>query len=526
MILRLCLISILCLSLRADEGMWLFNDPPAQQLKEKYGFEPSPAWLEHVQKSSVRFNSGGSGSFVSADGLVMTNHHVGADCLAEAQHASRRTIMRDGFLARTPRRGAEVPRPGAERPDEHRGRHRPGERRRQARPGRRGRADARRAVIDTDREGVARQDRPAQRRGDALPGRPVSPVPLQEVHRRAAGLRARAADRRSSAATRTTSSTRATTSTSASSAPTRTASRRRRSTTSSGAPAGRGRRAGVRLRPPRAHQPSVDTCGTGVPARPAYADGPRTCSRRREVLLKAFSDRSAENARRAEDELFGVQNWRKARIGLLAGLLDPALFGAQAAQRRTTLRQAVPNDPEWKRDVRRRLGPDRAPARSLGSRASARSLLLERGTASTATCSASRATWCALADENCRSPTPSGCASIRESELDSLEAVALLGGPDLRRSGDREAGRLAGACSSNCWAPTIRSCGRSWPGNRRASAPRSWSAAPSSRTSPCARSCCEGGQAAIDASGDPMIELARSIDPAARSCAQIYEDQG
>src|SRR5688500_7025606 len=65
----------------SDEGMWLFNNPPKKQLKEKYNFEPTAAWLEHLQKSAVRFNSGGSGSFVSARGLVMTNHHVGADAL-------------------------------------------------------------------------------------------------------------------------------------------------------------------------------------------------------------------------------------------------------------------------------------------------------------------------------------------------------------------------------------------------------------------------------------------------------------
>ena len=65
-------------TLLADEGMWLFNNPPLQRLKEHYQFEPTPQWLEHLQKSSVRFNSGGSGSFVSAHGLVITNHHVGA----------------------------------------------------------------------------------------------------------------------------------------------------------------------------------------------------------------------------------------------------------------------------------------------------------------------------------------------------------------------------------------------------------------------------------------------------------------
>ena len=57
----------------ADEGMWLFNNPPGRLLKEKYGFEVTDFWLEQLQKSSVRFSSGGSGSFVSEDGLVMSN---------------------------------------------------------------------------------------------------------------------------------------------------------------------------------------------------------------------------------------------------------------------------------------------------------------------------------------------------------------------------------------------------------------------------------------------------------------------
>jgi hypothetical protein len=86
--------------LASDEGMWLFNDPPRQFLKEKYGFDPSPAWLDHVQKSSVRFNSGGSGSFVSAEGLIISNHHVGADSLQKFGDATH-NYYRDGFHART-----------------------------------------------------------------------------------------------------------------------------------------------------------------------------------------------------------------------------------------------------------------------------------------------------------------------------------------------------------------------------------------------------------------------------------------
>ncbi|PYL19009.1 MAG: serine protease [Verrucomicrobia bacterium] len=84
----------------ADEGMWPFNAPPLKQLKEKYQFEPTPQWLDHLQKASVRFNSGGSGSFVSANGLVITNHHVAADCLqkfGDEQH----NYLRDGFYAKT-----------------------------------------------------------------------------------------------------------------------------------------------------------------------------------------------------------------------------------------------------------------------------------------------------------------------------------------------------------------------------------------------------------------------------------------
>jgi len=61
---------------RADEGMWTFDDPPLKQLQEKYGFTPSQEWLDHVRLSCVRLNDGGSGSFVSAKGLLLTNHNV------------------------------------------------------------------------------------------------------------------------------------------------------------------------------------------------------------------------------------------------------------------------------------------------------------------------------------------------------------------------------------------------------------------------------------------------------------------
>jgi hypothetical protein len=82
----------------ADEGMWLFNDLPRQMLKQKYGFDAPQEWTEHLMKSSVRFNVGGSGSFISSTGLVLTNHHVGSDTLGKLSTADR-NILEQGYLA-------------------------------------------------------------------------------------------------------------------------------------------------------------------------------------------------------------------------------------------------------------------------------------------------------------------------------------------------------------------------------------------------------------------------------------------
>ncbi len=83
----------------ADEGMWTFDNPPLKQLKDRYGFTPSQEWLDHVRLASVRFNDGGSGSFVSPHGLVLTNHHV---ALGQLQKVSspQKDYVKDGFYAR------------------------------------------------------------------------------------------------------------------------------------------------------------------------------------------------------------------------------------------------------------------------------------------------------------------------------------------------------------------------------------------------------------------------------------------
>jgi hypothetical protein len=92
----------------ADEGMWLFNAFPKARVKAKYGFEPTPAWLDHVRLSSVRFNNGGSGSFVSPDGLTFTNHHVGAVCVQQLSTGGK-DYMKTGFYAKTQADEAKCP---------------------------------------------------------------------------------------------------------------------------------------------------------------------------------------------------------------------------------------------------------------------------------------------------------------------------------------------------------------------------------------------------------------------------------
>ncbi len=87
--------------LQAEEGMWTFDNPPLKLLKAKYGFVPTQAWLDHLRLSSVRLNDGGSGSFVSADGLLLTNHHVARGQLQKNSTADH-DYLANGFYATSP----------------------------------------------------------------------------------------------------------------------------------------------------------------------------------------------------------------------------------------------------------------------------------------------------------------------------------------------------------------------------------------------------------------------------------------
>ena len=88
-------------AIHAEEGMWTFDNPPLKLLQAKYGFTPTQAWLDHLRLSSVRLNDGGSGSFVSPNGLLLTNHHVARGQLQKNSTAGH-DYVRDGFYAATP----------------------------------------------------------------------------------------------------------------------------------------------------------------------------------------------------------------------------------------------------------------------------------------------------------------------------------------------------------------------------------------------------------------------------------------
>lgn len=111
LILALFSLQTLNFTARADEGMWTFNNVPRAEIKKRYGFDVTDEWLKKVQLASVRFNSGGSGSFVSPNGLVLTNYHIVEDIVNEVS-TPEKDLAKEGFVART--RAEEIKAPSLE----------------------------------------------------------------------------------------------------------------------------------------------------------------------------------------------------------------------------------------------------------------------------------------------------------------------------------------------------------------------------------------------------------------------------
>jgi Peptidase S46 len=111
LLLALFTLQTLHTSVLADEGMWTFNNVPRAEIKKKYGFDVTAEWLNKVRLASVRFNNGGSGSFVSPNGLVLTNYHIVEDIVGEVS-TPQKDLAKEGFVART--RAEEIKAPSLE----------------------------------------------------------------------------------------------------------------------------------------------------------------------------------------------------------------------------------------------------------------------------------------------------------------------------------------------------------------------------------------------------------------------------
>jgi hypothetical protein len=325
----------------ADEGMWLFNAPPTKQLKEKYQFEPDAKWLEHIQKSSVRFPHG-SGSFVSPHGLVMTNHHVGLDSIHQVSN-DKKNYVKDGFHAKS--QSEEIKIPDLELnvlqeitnvTDKVNAAVKPGMSAAEAQK-------ARRAVINTLTKDAT--DEKNGIRGEVVTlfqgaqyhlykykkYNDVRLVFAPEVDIAFFGgdpdnfeyprydldisfFRVYENDK-----------------------PLKT----EHYLTWSEAGCKDGELIFVSGNPGRTNR--LNTVKHLEFFRDLDYPFRLNLIRRREVNLRAFSDRNLENARRARDELFSYQNSRKARLGGLAGLQDPALMGRKK-KAETELRAAIEKD--------------------------------------------------------------------------------------------------------------------------------------------------------------------------------------
>ena len=503
----------------ADEGMWLFNGPPKRILKEKYGFEPTAEWLEHLQKSSVRFNSGGSGSFVSSEGLVMTNHHVGADSLQKLSSAGR-DYLRGGFHAKT--RQEELKCPDLE-------------------------LNVLLGIEDvTDRVNAA--VKPGMSPAEAFRARLAAMNTIEQESAQKTGLRSDVITLYQGGQYHLYRFKKYT---------------------------------DIRLvfapeqaiaffggDPDNFEFPryDLDVCffrvyEDGRPAKvphflrwsrrgpaegelvfvsghPGRTDRLNTVAHleflrdvvfpsvlgrimRREVLLRTFSERNPENARRAQDDLFTYQNSRKARLGMFAGLLDPVLMNQKRSEE-SRLRAAVAARPELARECGSAWDEVRA-ALAAWRNIYRDHVLLEAGAAFHSELFFIARTLVRLADETAK-PNAERLREFRESNLDSLRHALFSPAPIYD---DLEIVKLADSLTMlaemmGADSELVKKVLSGQSPQRRAAelVQRSRLRDVSQR-----KKLAEGKQAAIQASDDPMIQLARLVDEPARRVRKIYEEK-
>lgn len=511
-----------------DEGMWLFNNPPRAQLKERYQFDPTDEWLDHLRLSSVRFNSGGSGSFVSADGLVMTNHHVGADDLAKLSD-EKTNYLRDGFHART--RDQEIKCKGLE-------------------------LNVLLAIKDVTAD-VNSAVKEGMSPADAFKARQAK---IAEIEKGAAdeakNVRADVVSLYAGGQYHLYTFQKYT--------DIRLVFAPEKQVAFFGGDPDnfeyprydldmcffRVYENGQPLKPKHFLKWSADGSKEGelvfVSGHPGRTNRQNTVAElqylrdtgypyllqrlnRLEVLLHAWGGRSERNMQRAEDELFGIQNSRKARIGGLGGLLDPKLFGRKVADEKK-LREFIqgksmsagPAATPWVPEAQKAFDQI-AQAQKVRAEVIRDYTLLE-GAAGFNSASFGIARTLLRASEELPKGSGERLREFADARLPSLKFRLFSDEPIYE---DLETVKLADGLTflATSLGPDNDLVKKVLAGKSPRERAYDLVSGTKVRDVDTRKKLFEGGKAAVDAARDPMIELARLIDPASREVRRRIENE-